>query len=125
MAARRRAREEWAVLAPLLVAGSGGGMVTSPNMTLTLHDVPVRMAGAAGGAVQTAQRVGASIGAATLATIFYHVLLRTGGDYRAAISDALLAATGFMLLALLTALVELARDRVRLPPRDRSTGLDP
>jgi hypothetical protein len=39
------------------------------------------------------------------------MLLRTGGDYRAAISDSLLAAAGFMLLALLTALVELARRR--------------
>jgi EmrB/QacA subfamily drug resistance transporter len=64
----------WAILAPLFVAGLGGGMVTSPNMTLTLQNVPVRTAGAAGGAVQTAQRIGAAIGTATLVTIFYHVL---------------------------------------------------
>src|SRR2546430_11015503 len=48
-----------AAVGPLLVAGLGGGMVTSPNMTLTLQNVPVRMDGAAGGAVQTAQRIGA------------------------------------------------------------------
>jgi EmrB/QacA subfamily drug resistance transporter len=98
---------EWVVLGPLLVAGLGGGMVTSPNLTLTLQNVPVRMAGAAGGAVQTAQRVGASIGAAALATIFYHSLLH-GGHYPTAISDALLGAAGFMGLALLAALTELA-----------------
>jgi EmrB/QacA subfamily drug resistance transporter len=104
---------EWVVLWPLLVAGLGGGMVTSPNLTLTLQNVPVRMAGAAGGAVQTAQRVGASIGTATLATIFYHALLGSGRDYATAVSDAVLAAAGFMVLALLMALLELALERRR------------
>jgi MFS family permease len=47
-------RAAWAVVGPLLLAGLGGGMVTSPNVTLTLQSVPVRMAGAAGGALQTA-----------------------------------------------------------------------
>src|SRR4029450_7213671 len=46
----------WAAAGPLLVGGLGGGMVTSPNITLTLESVPVSMAGAAGGALQTAQR---------------------------------------------------------------------
>jgi hypothetical protein len=72
---------QWAIVGPLLLAGLGGGMVTSPNMTLTLQHVPVGMAGAAGGAAQTAQRIGAAIGTAALATIFYHVLPRTGHDY--------------------------------------------
>jgi MFS family permease len=103
---------QWAVLVPLLVAGLGGGMVTSPNMTLTLQNVPVSMAGAAGGAVQTAQRIGASIGLATLATIYYNVLLGTH-DYPTAISHALLAAAGIMMLALLMALTELRRRRQR------------
>ena len=106
---------EWTVLGPLLLAGLGGGMVTSPNLTLTLQNVPVQMAGAAGGAAQTAQRVGAAIGAATLATIFYHALLRTH-HYPSAISDTLLAAAGFMLLALLMALIELALGRRRSRP---------
>jgi EmrB/QacA subfamily drug resistance transporter len=103
----------WAIVTPLLVAGLGGGMVTSPNMTLTLQHVPVEMAGAAGGAVQTAQRIGAAIGTATLATIFYHMLTSTGHDYSTAVSDTLLAASGFMLLALLMALTEVMRRRHR------------
>jgi len=101
----------WATAGPLLVAGLGGGMVTSPNITLTLQSVPVRMAGAAGGALQTAQRIGGAIGTAVLATIFYRVLIGTGRDYAAAVSDALLAASGLMLLALLMAITELIRRR--------------
>lgn len=104
---------QWAIVGPMLLAGLGAGMVSSPNMTLTLQHVPVEMAGSAGGAVQTTQRIGAAIGTATLATIFYHVLIGTGHDYQLAVSDALLAACGFMLLALLMALAALARRRHR------------
>jgi EmrB/QacA subfamily drug resistance transporter len=107
----------WAVLGPLLVAGVGGGMVTSPNMTLTLQNVPVATAGVAGGAAQTAQRIGAAIGTAILATIFYHVLTHSGHDYSTAVSDAVLSAAGLMLVALLLAVVDLSRssDRARAP----------
>jgi EmrB/QacA subfamily drug resistance transporter len=54
----------------LLLAGLGGGAVISPNITLTLSEVPPRMGGAAGGALQTGQRIGASIGAAVLVTAY-------------------------------------------------------
>lgn len=101
----------WAILAPLFVAGLGGGMVTSPNITLTLEHVPVRMGGAAGGALQTAQRIGGAIGTATLATIFYHVLTHSSRNYSLAVSDAVLSACGFMVLALLMALTEVMRRR--------------
>lgn len=97
---------QWVMLGPLLVAGLGGGMVTSPNVTLTLQNVPVRMAGAASGALQTLQRIGAAIGTATLATIFYHVVNQTGHDYQAAVSDALFGTCAFMSLTLLIALAE-------------------
>ncbi len=61
----------WPVLAPiLLLTGLGGGAVVSPNITLTLADVPPRMGGAAGGALQTGQRIGAAVGAALLMTIY-------------------------------------------------------
>jgi MFS family permease len=112
----------WATVGPLFVAGLGGGMVASPNMTLILQHVPVEMAGAAGGALQTNQRIGGAIGTATLATIFYHVLIRTGHDYPVAVSNALLAACGFMLLALLIALAELARRRRHRPELPASHG---
>ncbi|HKC28341.1 MAG TPA: MFS transporter [Jatrophihabitans sp.] len=101
----------WSILVPLFLAGVGGGMVTSPNLTLTLENVPVAMAGVAGGAVQTAQRIGAAIGTATLSTIFYHVLTHGGHNYSAAVSDTVFAAVGFMTLALLMAVAELAHRR--------------
>jgi EmrB/QacA subfamily drug resistance transporter len=104
---------EWAVAGPLLLAGLGGGMVASPNMTLTLASVPVPMAGAAGGALQTGQRIGAAVGTAALAAIFYAALSPTRRDYRVAISDALLGACGFLLLSLTAAVVELVRRRSR------------
>jgi MFS family permease len=111
----------WAISAPLLAAGLGGGMVTSPNITLSLQDVPVQLAGAAGGALQTAQRIGAAIGTAVLVTIFYQALSATGHDYSAAVSDAVLCGCGLMLLALLLAVADLVRqppqgsDRTRPP----------
>jgi EmrB/QacA subfamily drug resistance transporter len=101
----------WAAAGPLLIAGLGGGMVTSPNVTLSLQHVPVRMAGAAGGALQTAQRIGSAIGTAVLATIFYRVLMSSARDYPTAVSDALLSASALMLLALLIAIVDLIRHR--------------
>jgi MFS family permease len=102
----------WAAAGPLLLAGLGGGMVTSPNMTLTLQDVPVSMAGAAGGALQTAQRIGGAIGTALLATVYYQVLTGTGHE-PAAISDALLAACATMAIALLIVVTEMVRRRTR------------
>jgi EmrB/QacA subfamily drug resistance transporter len=113
----------WTTAGPLLVAGLGGGMVTSPNITLTLQNVPVSMAGVAGGALQTAQRIGGAIGTAVLATIFYHVVASTGRDYAGAVSDALLCAAGLMVLALLMAIADLGRhqpDRHERPPSRRS-----
>jgi EmrB/QacA subfamily drug resistance transporter len=99
----------WVAAGPLFLAGLGGGMVTSPNITLTLQDVPVSMAGAAGGALQTAQRVGQAIGTAVLTAVFYHVLTGVGHNYENAVSDALLWACALEALALVMALIELAR----------------
>lgn len=66
----------WALVPALFVAGLGGGAVVSPNLTLTLSDVPPSMGGAAGGAVQTGQRIGSALGAAVLVTVFQLAGLR-------------------------------------------------
>ncbi|MFR9801283.1 MFS transporter [Pseudonocardia sp. RS010] len=84
----------------LLVGGIGGGFVISPNITMTLRNVPVRMAGSGGGALQTGQRVGAAIGTATVAGVFYGVLGGSGGSYRAAIAGALGVSVLTTLIAL-------------------------
>ena len=68
----------WPLLVlPLLVAGLGGGGVVSPNFTLTLADVPPRMGGAAGGALQTGQRIGSALGAALMMSAYQVTLART------------------------------------------------
>jgi len=72
--------------------------------------VPVRMAGSAGGALQTGQRFGAAIGTATLPALFYLVLSSTGNDFRAAIAAALAAAVVGLALALVIAVVEWRRE---------------
>jgi EmrB/QacA subfamily drug resistance transporter len=112
----------WAVAGPLLIAGLGGGMVTSPNVTLSLQHVPVRMAGAAGGALQTAQRIGSAIGTAVLATIFYQVLVSSAHAYPKAVSDALLSASALMIVALLIAIVDLLHHRRSAVPTDGQDG---
>ena len=88
----------WPWLAPtLLVAGLGAGAVVSPNMTLTLAEVPPRMGGAAGGALQTGQRIGASIGAAVLVTVYQ---LAGDSSADAGMRAALLTGAALVSLAL-------------------------
>jgi MFS family permease len=101
---------------PLLLAGIGSGMVISPNITLTLGEVPVQMAGAAGGALQTGQRVGSAVGTALLPGVYYTALGVTGHRAGTAVFAALLCAVGFVLVALVIAVVDLIRtgDRVRV-----------
>jgi EmrB/QacA subfamily drug resistance transporter len=98
-----------AVAIPLLVAGIGGGAVISPNTTMTLDNVPPRMAGVAGGLIQTGQRIGSALGTALLAAIFHAVA--HGARYTAGISAALLCAVGMILLALVLAVRELRLSR--------------
>jgi MFS family permease len=104
-------RAGWTVAGPLVVAGLGAGMVTSPNTTLTLAAVPSGMAGAAGGALQTVQRIGSAMGTAVLVSVFYQVLGHTHNDFTVAVFDTLLAASGFMLLAFGLAVWDLIRQR--------------
>ena len=114
-------RRRMFLIALSAVAGLGGGLVTSPNVTLTLESVPVRMAGAAGGALQTAQRIGAAIGTAVLATIYFQMLAHTGRDYSTAVSDTLLCASVLMVLALLMAVAEVMRRRSHRPSQPAPT----
>lgn len=90
---------------PLAIAGVGGGATISPNITLTLASVPTRMGGAAGGALQTGQRIGSAIGAAVLTAAFR--LTAPGHGTSAAVSAAFGVALVFTLVALVMAIREL------------------
>lgn len=99
----------WPWLLPtLLLTGLGGGAVVSPNITLTLAEVPPRMGGAAGGALQTGQRIGASIGAAVLVTVYQVAVGPTSADE--AVRVALLTGAVLVVAALAMAVRALRVD---------------
>ncbi len=61
----------WALTGPLLLAGLGNGLVIAPNQDFVLASVPREQAGTAGGALITAQRLGAAIGIAVVGTALF------------------------------------------------------
>ncbi|MFJ6080079.1 MFS transporter [Streptomyces sp. NPDC092369] len=101
----------WLAAPALFVGGLGSGCVISPNVTMTLRDVPVRMAGAAGGALQTGQRLGGSIGTAALPGLFYVVLGTGRRDYPSAVATAVGLGVLPVLCALGLAIDDWRRDR--------------
>ncbi len=103
----------WATLAPLLVGGTGAGLVISPNQALTLSEVPVRRAGTAGGLLQTGQRVGAAVGIAAVGSAFFAAIANTRGNFADAYERGILVALCFVVAALLIASFEIAMDRRR------------
>ena len=107
----------FAAAGTLLVAGIGGGWVISPNTTMTLRCVPVRMAGSAGGALQTGQRIGSAIGTAALTAVFYRVLAASGGRYPVAVAVAVGSAALAVALALVIAILEWRAERSRAGQR--------
>ncbi|HEY3904122.1 MAG TPA: MFS transporter [Streptosporangiaceae bacterium] len=61
----------WVLVGPLALAGLGSGMVSAPNQDFVLGSVPKSQAGTAGGALITAQRLGAAIGIAVIGTVLF------------------------------------------------------
>ena len=100
----------WAAAVPLLVAGLGSGLVITPNITLTLSQVPVRNAGTAGGVLQTGQRIGAAAGIAVTGGVFTS-MLADSGDSAAAFRAGLLVVTGLVAAALVASVVDAVRGR--------------
>jgi EmrB/QacA subfamily drug resistance transporter len=100
-----------AIPLPLLLAGIGGGAVISPNTTITLSNVPTRMAGVAAGLIQTGQRIGSAVGTAALAAVFHATA--SGGRYGTAMSLALLCAVVLVVVALVLAVRELRAEQLQ------------
>ncbi len=95
----------------LLLAGVGGGLVISPNVTLALDEVDPARAGAGGGLLQTAQRVGSAIGVAVVLAQFFDRVASTHGDFAEAFSVSLHTTIGLVLAALVLGVVDLVRRR--------------
>ena len=70
----------WWLTLTLLLLGVGQGLVVSPNQTLSLVDVPLEYAGAAGGILQTGERIGTSIGIAAITGLTFRVSHSSGWD---------------------------------------------
>lgn len=96
---------------PLLVAGVGGGAVISPNVTMTLENVPTDMAGAAGGALQTGQRIGTAVGTALMVAAYHTGVGVADGRPSAGAAVAFGTATLATVVALALAVRELRSRR--------------
>ena len=112
---------QWWMLVSTFVIGAAGAFVVSPNQTLTLVDVPLEYAGAAGGVMQTGQRIGTAVGVAAITNLLYSVLPEHG--WAKAFIDSFELIAVIMLLAAVIALVDIVgsrRDRRR--PRIPAPG---
>ena len=95
----------WTAL-PLLIAGLGGGLVISPNLTLTLAEVPVQRAGSAGAVLQTGQRIGSAAGIAITGRVFYNQLVSSHGNFASAFRHGVVSIAAFVAAALVLTLVD-------------------
>ena len=75
----------------LALLGVGQALVISPNQTLTLAEVPLPYAGAAGGVMQTGQRVATSMGLAIVTGIAFTVQPAHGWTVAFIVSFAVVA----------------------------------
>ena len=103
----------WWMAPTLLIAGIGGGWVVAPNTTMTLRCVPVDVAGSAGGALQTGQRIGGAIGTAALPGVYYALLAMNGRDFPTAAAVSLAAAVLSVVVALGVAIGEWRSEKRR------------
>lgn len=101
----------WWLVSALFVAGLGIGMVISPNQTITLAHVPVSSGGAAGGVLQTAQRMGTAVGLAISSALYFTAI--AAGDPVLAVNRSLIFSAGLTTLALAFGFLELYRSKRR------------
>ncbi|MEV6019994.1 MULTISPECIES: MFS transporter [unclassified Streptomyces] len=105
----------WATALPMVVGGIGSGLTVSPNTTLTLTRVPVQRAGAAGGVLQTGQRIGSAAGIAVVGAVYF----AHQADHErsvTAIQLGLLTAVGMSVIALLLAVADMRVRRAHPEP---------
>ena len=101
----------WWLTLTLLVLGVGQGLVVSPNQTLSLADVPLEYAGAAGGILQTGERIGASIGIAVITGLTFRVSHSSGWEVAA--QAGLLAVVATIAVSAGVAVIDLRLARRR------------
>jgi len=111
--------QPWFITGAMAISGAGSGFVVSPNQASTLQDVPVSQAGVAGSLSQVGQRIGNSIGFATVISMFYSTIYRETGTvdefatYVDGYRNALYVVFGLFGLALIAAIIDLGGHRRR------------
>lgn len=106
----------------MVIGGVGGGLVISPNQTLTLADIPVRQGGLAGSVGQLGQRIGTAVGTAIALALFYATVYREQGGaaeeavvFHDAYGFGMVTVGMFVAVAFVIALADLgARRRSRI-----------
>lgn len=108
----------WVMAGVMVIGGVGGGLVMSPNQTLTLGDIPVKQGGIAGSIGQLGQRIGTSVGTAVALSLFYATIYREGNGaapdivvYHDAYAYGMTAVAVFVALAFLISIVDLSSRR--------------
>ena len=86
----------WEFLPSLLVAGIGSGFVIAPNVDLVLATVPWQQAGAAGGVLNTTQRLGNALGVAVVGVALFGTLGTSAGTAANAAMPELRARLGML-----------------------------
>ncbi|MCT1460348.1 MFS transporter [Aestuariimicrobium sp. p3-SID1156] len=99
----------WWMLLTMGLAGTGQGLIVSPNQTLSLSEVPLHYAGSAGGVIQTGQRIGTAMGIATISS--FALGLVAGHGWGVALAGGLAAVMVMMAAALMVGLVDLRASR--------------
>jgi MFS family permease len=102
----------------MVIGGIGGGLVISPNQTLTLADISVKQGGLAGSVGQLGQRIGTAVGTAVALALFYATIYREapgGADNAVVFHDAygygMMAVGLFLSVAFVIAVVDLSARR--------------
>jgi EmrB/QacA subfamily drug resistance transporter len=117
----------WWMAAAMAVAGAGGGLVISPNQTLTLAEIPVSEGGVAGSLAQVGQRVGTAIGVAAVTSTFFATLYRDASDtdkltaYHEGFRNGILIAISLITVSLVVGLFDL-RARARAQARETAAA---
>jgi EmrB/QacA subfamily drug resistance transporter len=98
----------WDLVIPLTLTGIGLGLLVVPLIDVALATVPLRDAGAASGAYGTFQQIGAAVGVAISATVFFAAV---GTDFSqpnvmaALLASGSIAVGGYLLAALASLLL--------------------
>ncbi len=114
----------WLQLAPgMLVYGLGMGMIFVPLFSIIMGEIEDHEVGSASGMLESCQQLGASIGVAALATLFFSTIdLENGGPVAAALAGRhVLAAEHTLLVSLVLVAVAFAVGFL-LPKRARPMG---